>query len=245
MKTNPYHNPEVLSVEVARLRAGGVPHSESDARDLVLALGLGRPGFRARGTTGADVLADLDELLQPPVPAAPVSAPAATQPPAVGKPASSAPAPGSPAGLLAEYEAVRNDPRALSAFLADNERPLRAVLRQMDHQEIVAASAPSAARPESVSVLAEYERVRHDPIGLADFIADNGRALRRECARADSAPRLPVPDPRRDEPAKRCANAAEVRAEHARVKDSPRALSNFLKANSGLIESLLSTGQLA
>lgn len=237
MKINAYFIPGNAAAEVQRLRAGGTPRSESDALELRTALSAGRPGFQAT----ADVLADLRELIHPPVPIPSPAASVATVTPVPVVPPSAPAAPTAGQQLLAEYEAASRDPAALADFIAENGK----ALRRLSQSGLSAGRVPPAAGAKQPDALvAAYEAARNDPTALANFLDDNHSALRR-LTRQEAAPAAPeqAPDATEDAVTK-CVTAAEVESEYRRLKDSPGALAKFLTVNGAMIRAALVSGQI-
>lgn len=185
--------PETAAVEAARLRAGGIPRSEADARALRSVLAAGRPSFKPT----EDVLQDLDILIKSEA-AAP--APAAVTPPPVYAPrvpASTAPTPSTkhaprvvtpaPNPLLAEYQAVANDPVLLARFLADNPKGVGRLIQDLerapavrahdaDDEEAGGGDVQSKVSPDRIE--AEYSKVKDHPKKLARFLEANAQAVK-------------------------------------------------------------------
>jgi hypothetical protein len=140
-------------------------------QDLVVAA---QAVLRNRGTpVPAQGAADAFEYAAQLAALLPDGATAPTTPTASAGPALS----GSEADLLAGYERVKGDPKALGEFLAANAQGVARILDADRQAQATGKPAPQATAPRGVELLDEYERVKGDPVAKARFLASNAAAL--------------------------------------------------------------------
>lgn len=92
------------------------------------------------------------------------------------------------------------------------------------------APAPAAGAAMPSGLVAQYEAVRHDPAALADFLAENGKAVLREIQRMDreqqaSEPRTTVPTL---VPCPASGSPPALLAEYEAAKGDPKKLAALL-----------------